>query len=113
VELPNTGADVRVSPDGRFVYASNRGHDSLAMFAVQADGTLVPIGHAPTLGRTPRCFSISPNGRFLVVAHQNSGSVIEFQIDPTRGTLEPTGTRLRVSRPVCVVYAAGPKPPPA
>ena len=75
----NTGADIHVTPDGGFVYASNRGHDSIAMFAVNQDGTLAPLGHVETQAR-PRDFGVSPDGRFVVVAGQDSGQVETYRI---------------------------------
>jgi 6-phosphogluconolactonase len=100
---PNTTAEVVVRPDGRFVYGSNRGHDSLALFAVEpASGKLTPIGHQPTLGHTPRNFAIDPTGTFLLAANQGSDNVVVFRIDPARGTLTPVGQPTRVPKPVCL-----------
>ncbi|MGE3629596.1 MAG: lactonase family protein [Sandaracinaceae bacterium] len=81
----NSGADVHVTPDGRFVYASNRGHDSLAMFAVQSDGTLSSLGNVPTETR-PREFDVSPDGRFVVAAGQDSGALQSYRVE-SDGTL--------------------------
>ncbi len=86
----NTCADVHVTPDGRFVYGSNRGHDSLAMFAVQSDGTLSRLGTIETEAR-PREFDVSPDGRFVVVAGQDSGQLQSYRV-------EPSGTLTRVAR---------------
>jgi 6-phosphogluconolactonase len=102
---PSTCADIQVAPSGRFVYASNRGHDSIAVFAVDAaTGRLVVAGHAPTLGRTPRSFAIDPGGAFLLAANQDSDTVVVFGIDPADGSLRPTGTVLDVPTPVCVKF---------
>jgi 6-phosphogluconolactonase len=76
----NTGAEIAVHPNGRFVYASNRGHNSLAIFAVGGDGRLTAMGHEPTQGNTPRSFSIEPGGQWLLVANQNSRTVFRFDI---------------------------------
>jgi 6-phosphogluconolactonase len=104
---PNTTAEVQVAPDGRFLYVSNRGHDSIAIFSVDAGtGRLTPAGHAPTLGRTPRHFALDPSGGYLLVAHQDSDSVIAFRIDPGTGGLRPTGSRIAVPRPVCLRFLA-------
>ncbi len=83
----NTGADVHVHPSGKHLYTSNRGHDSIAQFAVAADGTLTAKGHTSTGGKTPRNFGIDPSGRVLLAANQGSGNVVTFRIDPTTGAL--------------------------
>jgi len=103
----NAAAEVAISPDGRLLYASNRGHDSLAIFAI-ADDTrrLGAVSHQPTFGRTPRHFAIDPTGAYLVAANQDSDSVIVFSIDRASGRLTPVGRPLHVRRPFCVVFAA-------
>ena len=102
----NTTADVHVHPSGRFLYGSNRGHDSIAIFAIDIDsGALRPAGHCSTGGRTPRNFSIEPSGRFLLAANQDSDSIVAFRIDPETGALEPTGARVEVPKPVCILFA--------
>ncbi len=99
----NTTAEVVVRPDGRFLYASNRGHDSIAIFARDpATGKLTAAGHRSTLGKTPRNFAIDPTGTFLLAANQDSGSIVVFRIDPRGGGLEPVGAPVRVPQPVCV-----------
>ncbi len=99
----NTGADIHVAPSGRFLYCSNRGHDSVAAFRVEAGaGTLSPLGHTPTGGRTPRNFAIDPTGQFLLAANQNSDSVVTFRIDTQTGALKPTGHGAEVPAPVCL-----------
>jgi 6-phosphogluconolactonase len=99
----NTTAEIVVRPDGRFVYASNRGHDSIAIFAVDtATGKLTPAGHQPTLGKRPRNFAIDPTGTFLLAANQGSDSIVVFRIDPSSGALAPVGTPFRVPAPVCL-----------
>lgn len=96
----NSTAETLVHPNGRFLYVSNRGHDSIAVFAIDSqDGTLRFIETTPTGGRTPRSFGLVPGGRFLVAANQNGGSVTVFRIDPERGTLTPTGSTQPVDRP--------------
>ena len=100
-------ADIHVSPDGRFVYGSNRGHHSIAVFAVDQDqGTLSPAGHEPTRGEWPRSFALDPTGRFVIVANEHSDSVVGFAADPRTGRLEPTGQLLSVPAPVCVKVLA-------
>jgi 6-phosphogluconolactonase len=95
-------ADVHVHPSGRFLYASNRGHDSIAAFAIADDGRLSPHGHTPT-GRGPRGFAIAPGGELLLVADQGSGDVRAYRIDGG-GRLEPTGVRTAVPSAVCVRF---------
>lgn len=100
----NTCADVHVHPNGRFVYASNRGADSIAVFFVdQGSGKLKPIQNQSTLGKTPRNFTIHPSGRYLLAANQNSGSIQVFALDPSTGLLTETGKFLMTSKPVCLL----------
>jgi 6-phosphogluconolactonase len=102
----NTGAGIVLHPmNGRYLYASNRGHDSIAVFTVDFEtGTLSPIQHISVQGQTPRDFNISPNGRFLIVANQNSHNVVLFTIDEQTGRLTATGSSVQVSSPTCVKY---------
>lgn len=103
----NSTAEVQVSPNGKFVYCSNRGHDSIAIFRVdQATGRLTAIGHESTQGKTPRNFGIDPTGSFLIAANQNSSNVVVFRMDKDKGTLTPTGQNLKVPTPVCVKFLA-------
>jgi 6-phosphogluconolactonase len=97
----STAADVHVTPDGRFVYASNRGHDSLACFQVGGDGLLVLRHHSDSGGATPRGFVIDPTGRYLVCANQDSDAITAFHVDASTGTLTRTGDDLAVPMPVC------------
>ena len=103
----NHCADVHAHPNGRFVYGSNRGHDSIAIFAVGGDGRLDPIGHESTRGRTPRNFTLDPSGSLLLAANQESDNVVTFRVDPDRGTLQPTGHGAAVPSPVCLVPFPG------
>jgi 6-phosphogluconolactonase len=99
----NTTADVHVAPSGRFVYGSNRGHDSIAVFAVDGQtGQLSPVAHTSTQGRTPRNFAIDRTGTWLFAANQDSDTIVPFRIDPHRGTLEQAGAPVSVPTPVCV-----------
>lgn len=105
----NSGAEIVAHPGAKFVYASNRGHDSIAGFRIDAErGTLTALDRVSTQGKTPRSFAIDPSGRFLLAANQNSGTVVVFRIDPESGALTPTGTVLQVPSPVSVVFAAVP-----
>lgn len=101
----STTAEVVVHPNGRFVYGSNRGNDSIAIFNVSpTDGTLTPAGHVPTQGRTPRNFSLSPDGRWLIAANQDGDSLVIFSVDANTGALSPTGQKVTVGAPVCVRF---------
>lgn len=98
-------AEVVVHPSGKFVYGSNRGHDSIAIFTVDpVSGRLTARGHEPTQGKNPRNFAIDPTGAYLVAANQDSGTVVVFRIDPANGDLKPTGQTLKVPHPVCIKY---------
>ncbi|MBF9223537.1 lactonase family protein [Hymenobacter ruricola] len=99
----NSGADIHISPDGLFLYASNRGHNSIAVFAIDtSNGTLAPIQHVNTQGSTPRNFSLTPSGRLLLVANQNSNNVVTFRVDRQTGLLIPTGQTVEVPSPMFV-----------
>jgi 6-phosphogluconolactonase len=97
----NTGADVRVHPSGSYVYSSNRGHDSIAIFAIDAQGRISSLGHEPTQGDTPRNFHIDPAGTFLLVANQGSDTVVTLRIE-SDGTLSDTGHSVDVDSPAFV-----------
>lgn len=102
----NICAEIRLSPDGRFAYGSNRGHDSLAVFARDAaTGTLGLIEIVASGGKHPRNFNLSPDGRWLVCANRDSNNVVVFKVEPTSGRLTPTGQPTRVPQAVCVVFA--------
>ena len=99
-------ADVHIAPSGRFVYGSNRGHDSIAIFAIdQTTGELSLVGYEPTLGRTPRNFTIDPTGTILLAANQDSDIIVTFHIDQQTGELHPTGDVANVPMPVCIRLA--------
>jgi 6-phosphogluconolactonase len=100
----STCAEIVISPDGRHIYASNRGHDSIAIYAIDPNqGSLTFIGHNFTMGRTPRNFTLTPDGGLLVAANQESDSLHVFRRDAASGKLSDTGHSLAVSRPVCVL----------
>ena len=101
----STTAAVVVAPSGRFVYGSNRGHDSVAAFRIDAvSGELSPLGQTPSGGRTPRDINIDPTGTFLLAANQNSDTVVSFRIDASTGALEPTGQSASVPSPSRVLF---------
>lgn len=103
----NTGADIHVSPDGKFLYCSNRGHDSIAAFRVDArTGRLSLVSHTPTRGKKPRNFAVDPTGAFLLVANQDSDTIVTFRRDPLTGRLEPAGQAAEVPSPVCLKLIA-------
>lgn len=98
-------ADIQVHPSGRFVYGSNRGHDSIAMFAVdQGTGRLRLLGHRSTEGRTPRNFTLTPDGRLLLVANQDTDTVVVMPVDQETGTLGATLAVNHVPTPVCLQW---------
>ncbi|MGA3403819.1 MAG: lactonase family protein [Acetobacteraceae bacterium] len=103
----STGADIQVAPSGRFVYASNRGHDSIAIHRIDPrSGRLTYVDHAAAQGRTPRSFCLDPGGRLLLVANQDSDTIVTFRIDARSGKLQPTGHVAHVPTPVCVKIRA-------
>ncbi|HEX2853695.1 MAG TPA: lactonase family protein [Opitutaceae bacterium] len=101
----NTTAEVRVHPNGRFVYGSNRGHDSIAIFARDlVTGLLKPVDIVPSGGKHPRNFSLSPDGGWLVCANMNSDTLIVFRVDPKTGRLTRVGDPVRAPMPVCILF---------
>lgn len=101
----NDAADLHLSPDGRYLYTSNRGHNSIAVFAVDGrTGELEPVQHIGCGGELPRNFGITPDGRYLLAANQRSGSIVVFRRDADTGTLAPTGGRLELPSPVCIRF---------
>jgi 6-phosphogluconolactonase len=98
-------AEIEVHPSGKFLYASNRGHDSIAVFAIDPDkGTLTLIEYALTKGQTPRSFEIAPGGSLLFAENEKSNNIVVFSIDAKTGRLTPTGKVLEVAEPVCVKF---------
>jgi len=100
----NTTSEIAVANSGRFVYASNRGHDSIAIFAVTDDGTLAPVGWEPTQGKTPRFFGIEPSGAWLYAANQNSDTIVTFRVDQGSGMLAATGHVVKTGSPSTIVF---------
>jgi 6-phosphogluconolactonase len=104
---PNAAAEIRVHPSGRFLYATNRGHNTVVEYAVDPErGTLDTIGWESTRGDWPRGMNLDPSGTFLYVANQNSDSIVVFRVDPARGALAPTGAVVRTPTPADVEFGA-------
>jgi 6-phosphogluconolactonase len=104
---PKSGAEIRIHPGGRFVYATNCGHDSVAIFAIdQGTGALTAIGWEPTQGESPRGMNIDPSGAFLYAANQNSDTIVIFRIDSSSGKLTPTGEIVHTPTPVDIEFGA-------
>ncbi|MFM9058417.1 MAG: lactonase family protein [Planctomycetaceae bacterium] len=99
----NTTADVKLTPDGRFLYGTNRGHDSIAVFRVAADGLLEPVEIVPSRGAGPQHLAITPDGGLLLCANMPGDSIAVFRIDPDSGRLAPLGEPVPVSSPSCLV----------
>jgi 6-phosphogluconolactonase len=98
-------AEVQVHRSGKFLYGSNRGHDSLAIFAIDSkSGRLTSVGHQ-SVGKTPRHFALDPSGKWLLAENQNTHSIVVFKIDTSTGKLQETGKSIEVGSPVCAVFA--------
>jgi 6-phosphogluconolactonase len=96
-------AEVQVHPSGKFLYGSNRGHDSIASFAIDpTSGKLTSLGFEPTQGKNPRNFAIDPTGSFLFAENGQSDSIVVFKVDPQTGVLKPTGQTVTIGNPVCI-----------
>ncbi|MDQ6651889.1 MAG: lactonase family protein [Acidobacteriota bacterium] len=101
----NDCADLHISPSGKFLYGSNRGHNSIVVFTISASsGELTYLEHASTQGKTPRNFAIDPTGRFLLVANQQSDTIVTLRIDSVTGRLTPTDRAADVPAPVCLKF---------
>lgn len=96
-------AEIQLHPSGHFLYASNRGHDSIAVFGVR-DGTLTPVGHSSTQGKTPRHFALDPSGKWLLAENQDSDNVVVFKVNKRSGQLSATGQTIEIGKPVCAVF---------
>ena len=101
-------AEIVMHPGGKFLYGSNRGHDTIAIFSVGAKGDLQPVGHESTRGKEPRNFNITPDGNWLIAANQKSDTLMVFKIDLQTGKLTPTGDPVQCFAPVCVKFAVSP-----
>jgi 6-phosphogluconolactonase len=102
----NISADIHITPDGRYLYASNRGADSLAIFSIDPDGSgkLSAQGQASSGGETPRNFAIDPSGSFILAANQDSGTIVSLRIDAATGKLSTTGQVTSLLSPVCIKF---------
>jgi 6-phosphogluconolactonase len=102
----NTAAEIAVSADGRFVYCSNRGHDSIAVFAADPEtGWLKLLGGTSSGGHVPRFFALDPTGRFLYAANEQSDNIVPFRVDAAKGTLTSVGRPIEVASPVSIAFA--------
>ncbi len=102
-------ADIHVSPDGKFLYSSNRGEsNTIAIFSINKDdGKLTLVGHQSTLGQTPRNFTLDPSGNFLLVANQRSNTIVVFKVDKATGKLSALPDQISVQSPVCLKWIPG------
>ncbi len=101
----NDAAEISVHPNGKFLYASNRGHESIAVFAIDpVRGTLTFVAHVPTGGKEPRHFAIDPSGKYLLAENQLSNNIVVFKIAPATGGLTPTGQVVEVPSPVDLAF---------
>ena len=100
----NSVADIHTDPDGNYLYVTNRGHNSLAIFSIQDNGKIELIGHEPVRGDHPRNFMVDPKGEFLMVANQNTDNIVLFQIDKSTGLLQYSGVTLEVPAAVCLKW---------
>jgi 6-phosphogluconolactonase len=101
----NDAAEIEIHPSGKFLYASNRGRDSIVVYSIDSrNGTLSQVADVPTGGKEPRHFAIDPTGNFLLAENQNSDTIVEFRIDPATGKLTATGETLSVPSPICIMF---------
>ena len=110
----STCAEIAVTADARFVYGSNRGHDSVTVFAAHPQtGLLSPVGWEPSQGKGPRFIGLSPGGKFLYAANEQGDTILTLRPDPRTGKLVPTGPILACKSPVCIVFTGGGSTPTA
>jgi len=102
----NMAAEIAILPSGKFLYASNRGHESIAIYAVNAArGTIEPVGWEPVQGKKPRFFCLSPDGSRLFAANEDSHTIVEFRVNQKTGKLKPTGQVIETGSPTCIAFA--------
>ena len=100
-------ADLHISPSGRFIYGSNRGHDSIVICAIdEGTGELSFVDLEPTRGKNPRNFALDPSGAYLYAANQDPGTIVTFAVDQDSGKLTATGAVAKIPRPVCLKFAS-------
>ena len=105
VQGRHSTAEVVVHPSGKFLYGSNRGHDSLAVYSIEPDnGRLELVEYEPTQGKTPRRFAVDPTGSPVLAENMGSGTIVVFRVDPETGALEPTGEKVQVPAACCVKF---------
>ena len=102
----NMAAEIAILPSGKFLYASNRGHESIVTYAVNSDGTIEAIGWEPVQGKKPRFFCLSPDASKLYAANEDSDTIVEFRVNPKTGKLKPTGQIIQTGSPTCIVFAS-------
>jgi 6-phosphogluconolactonase len=101
----DNSAEIEMDRSGRFLYASNRGHDSITVFAVDpVKGTLTKVQVAPTQGNIPRNFALDPTGKYLIAGNQESNNLVVFSVDPTDGKLRAAGEKLDIPSPVDILF---------
>ena len=101
----NNSGEIQIDKAGRFLYASNRGHDSIAVFSVDGkNGKLTKMQTVPTQGKTPRNFSLDPTGNYLLAANQDSNTIVVFKVDKKSGRLSPAGQTVTLPSPVCIDF---------
>jgi 6-phosphogluconolactonase len=101
----NNSAEIQIDKGGQFLYASNRGNDSITVFSIDRNkGTLTKIQVVPTQGKTPRNFALDPTGQYLLAANQDSDTIVVFKVDTKSGRLTPTGQTVTVPSPVCIQF---------
>ncbi|MCS4063768.1 MULTISPECIES: lactonase family protein [Pseudomonas] len=100
-------SEIEIDRSGRFLYASNRGYDSIAVYAIdQVSGLLSPVDFVPSEGKTPRFFTLTPDQRFLFALNEDSDSIVSFAVDPCSGALSKTGFSVSTGSPVCMIFSA-------
>jgi len=103
----NTGAEIAVHPGGKFLYASNRGDETVVLFQIEPDkGTLTWVERQNTGGKTPRHFGLDPSGKHMAIANQDSDNILVCRIDAGNGRLQPSGVLVEAPAPTCVVFLA-------
>jgi len=101
----NTSSGIVIAPSGKFLYVSNRGHDSVVVYTIdQEKGILAPVQWVASQGKQPRFLTLDPAGKYLYVANENSDAIVPFKVNPTTGKLKPTGQVIKTGSPVCIIF---------